>query len=360
MKYELKKIALLGGVMLLAGFGGLAMAVGWAGAGQWLLQASLLWVLVCHCVWQRFPLNKADLHAPLYRHLGWGNRLTVLRGFLIALTGGFIGLPTDTHGLMWLPAAFYTSAAILDRFDGWAARRSQHVSLLGNELDIRFDALGLVIAPLLAISLGVLHGSYLLLSVAFYLYQWQLQSRIKLGLPVHALPPNLLRRTLAGFQMGLVAVTLWQVLHPALTQTAGLAFMLPVLFGFIVDWWIVTGRLTAEVLVGLERFSVAWWQPGLRLVLVLVLVLVLLPYPHFAPDINIVLWVLAGLILVGYGGRVAAGLLIVLLGWQYPIAANPVLVAVLIVTASWILLLGTGRYSLWHSGDEWLTRYEGS
>lgn len=359
MKNELQKITLLGGVMLLTGFGSLAFATGWASAGQWLLQASLLWGLVCHCVWQRLPLNKADLHAPLYRHLGWGNRLTVLRGFLIALTGGFIGLPNDTHGLMWLPAAFYTAAAILDRFDGWAARRSLQVSLLGNELDIRFDALGLVIAPLLAISLGVLHISYLLLSIAFYLYQWGLQYRIKLGLPVHTLPPNPLRRTLAGFQMALVAVTLWQELHPALTQMTGIAFMLPVLFGFIVDWWIVTGRLSAQVLVSLERFSLVWLQPGLRLVLVLGLV-VLLPYPYFTPAIHIVLWVLAGLILVGCGGRVAAGLLIVLLGLQYPITANSLLVAVLIVTACWILLLGTGRYSLWHSGDEWLTRYEGS
>ena len=366
MKQELQVIAILGGSILLIGFCLLGFIENWANAGAWLVMAGLLWGFVCRCVFQRLELNRASAEALLYTTLGWGNRLTILRGGLISLTGGFLFLDQDKALNVLLPASLYTLAAILDRLDGFVARRSRQVSLLGNELDITFDALGLVIAPLLAISLGKIHGSYLVLSMAYYIYQWGLQRRRSLDLPIYALPPNTLRRTLAGFQMGFIAVALWPVLNPALTTIASVAFMLPVLFGFVMDWWAVSGRLQPQVLNTLDIFSGKFFQPGLRLLLILLLFWVVQDDGLFAlAGINDYMQVFGlllsvGLIVLGLVGRLGALLLIMLLGWQHPGVAIDFMGTMLIFTISWILLLGTGRFSLWQWDDEWVKRYDGA
>jgi phosphatidylglycerophosphate synthase len=360
MKYELQVTAALGSSILLLGFCLLGVTEKWVDAGQWLLQAGLLWGFVCQHIWRRLDLNRANAKAPLYNKLGWGNRLTILRGGLIALTGGFLFLNQDNTFNILLPATFYTSAAILDRLDGFVARRSKQVSLLGNDLDISFDALGLVIAPLLAINLGKIHWSYLVLSAAYYIYQWGLQRRHRLGLVVHVLPPNPLRRTLAGFQMGFVSIALWPLLNPTLTTIASLAFMLPVLFGFVADWWVVSGRLQPQALSVLEIFSERFFQPGLRILLVMLVFLVAKDSELFPQAAVFGLCFSASLVLLGFAGRLGALMLILLLGLHYPDGGIDFTGTLLIFTTSWILLLGTGCFSFWQWDDEWVTRYDGA
>jgi CDP-diacylglycerol---glycerol-3-phosphate 3-phosphatidyltransferase len=359
MKHELQTIAALGGGVLLIGFGLFGFTEGWIIAGQWLLQAGLLWAYVCLCVRRRLALNRASEETPLYGDLGWGNRLTILRGGLIALTGGFLFMDQATAGNAWAPAILYTLAAILDRLDGFVARRSRQVSLLGNELDITFDALGLVIAPLLAIGLGKLHGSYLLLSVAYYVYQWGLQRRRSLGLPVYPLPPNPLRRTLAGFQMGFIAVVFWPLLDSGISTVAGVAFMLPVLFGFVMDWRVVCGGLSSKTYNRLEAWSVRHFQPGLRVLLAQMLFLAM---QNIDLSITVGWWLAlcACLIFFGFAGRLGALIMIMLLGRHYPEGGIDLIGQLLIFTACWVLLLGTGRYSLWQWGDDWIKRYDGA
>jgi len=362
MKHELQAITILGCSLLLTGFCLLGLVENWFVAGQWLLQAALLWGLVVQYIWRRLALNRANAETPLYSNLGWGNRLTILRGLLIALTGGFLFQQQTNAVNVLLPAILYTLAAILDRLDGYVARRSQQVSLLGNELDITFDALGLVVAPLLAIGLGKLHWSYLMLSVAYYIYQWGLLRRQRRGLPVYALPPNPLRRTLAGFQMAFIAAVLWPLFSSSLTVIAGIAFMLPVLFGFVVDWLIVSGRFPAQVLTTLDLLSWKFFQPVLRVLLVLVSFLAIRNSGQlWLADMSEWVFIFsAGLILFGFAGRLGAFVLIMMLGWQYPDTGGHFFDYVLIFTASWILMLGTGRYSLWQWGDEWVARYDGA
>ena len=49
-----------------------------------------------------------------------------------------------------------------------------------------------------------------------------------------------------------------------------------------------------------------------------------------------------------------------LLGWYY--ISNPLLPVdyVLFCSVVWVLLLGTGRFSLWQEDDHWLNRYDGA
>ena len=198
MKQELQKITILGSVILLSIFIELTRKQNVLIALQWFLQAGLIWGFVCQFTWWQLSLNRANEHAPLYHTLGLGNRLTILRGGLIAVTGGFLFLPHE----VWFAALPYSLSVILDRVDGFVARRYKQTSLLGTQLDITFDALGLMIAPLMAISSGQIHWSYFLLSIAYYIYQAGLHYRKKQALPIYSSPENSLRRTLAGFQMG--------------------------------------------------------------------------------------------------------------------------------------------------------------
>lgn len=349
LQRELKQIAGLGSFLVLCGF---SLLQSGDSANQWLLQTTLLWSLVIVIAWRKLPLNRANNHADLYPSLGWGNRLTLLRGGLIAGCGGFLFTDTNLTNNIWLPALFYSIAAVLDRIDGYIARRTQQVSLMGNELDISFDALGLVIAPVLAWSLGKIHGSYFLLSMAYYLYRWALQQRANCGLPIYPVPANPLRRSLAGFQMGFIAMSLWPVLNLSFTIIASIAFMLPVLFGFVVDWGVLCGRLKPQLLGQLANASTDFFQPSLRLVLLLLTIKQL--------DMQLSLLLSLLMIVFGFAGRLGAALLLFIMSWQTNLSSYTVIDYGLTFSACWLLLLGTGRYSIWQWGDDWVNRYDGA
>ena len=250
MKEDMKLPGLLGlgglGIIFLM----LGYYAGWRTGLQWLLQAGLLWAWVWYSTWKRMDLNRVAPAAPLLKGLGWANGITLLRGYLIALTGGFLfqpDTPADTQRLMiWAPGLLYGAAAILDRIDGFVARRTQQTTLLGAELDTVFDALGLLIAPLLAVAMGKVHWSYLLLSIAFYIFQWGIYWRSKRGLIIYPLMPSQLRRALAGFQMGFIALALLPCFDATQTLICSFAFLVPILLGFGVDWLVVSGRINSE------------------------------------------------------------------------------------------------------------------
>ncbi|MEN9897036.1 MAG: hypothetical protein RLZZ66_685 [Pseudomonadota bacterium] len=353
MKQELQKIAILGSVILLSIFIELTRKQNVLIALQWFLQAGLIWGFVCQFTWWQLSLNRANEHAPLYHALGLGNRLTILRGGLIAVTGGFLFLPHE----VWFAALPYSLSVILDRVDGFVARRYKQTSLLGTQLDITFDALGLMIAPLMAISSGQIHWSYFLLSIAYYIYQAGLHYRKKQALPIYSSPENSLRRTLAGFQMGLITLVLWSIFTPSFTIIASIAFMLPVLFGFGVDWFINTGKVNAQIIMTLAHISDQIFQPILRVIVVLSLFLFLKTNltPHF---IWLGLMLSMMTILLGVAGRVGALFILITLG-LIDIQINA-LTSTIIISASWILMLGTGQLSLWKFGDEWVKRYDGA
>ena len=211
---------------------------------RWLPVALVCWAIV---VWQcarRLDRNCSADGEVRYATFGLGTQVTLLRGLCIAATAGFLPTVriTVTPLLYYVPAALYTVAAFGDALDGYLARRQQHTTLLGQEMDTALDALGLVVAPLLAVLYGKLYTSYLLVSVAYYIFMGGLHWRRRHGLPVYPLPPSRTRRLLAGFQMGLVATVLWPPLIAEVTRVVGFLYMLPLLTGFVRDWLYVSGR----------------------------------------------------------------------------------------------------------------------
>lgn len=366
---ELHNTGLAGAGLLLALAGGIGLLESWPFAALWLVQSTALWALAWQQTWVRRDLNRATALSPLYPALGLANQLTILRGMLIAATGGFLLQTPDNSLLLWIAAALYSVAAILDRVDGFVARRTGQTTLLGSDLDTVFDALGLVIAPLLAVILGKVHISYLLVSVAYYLFSWARERRLRLGLPVYPLLPNTLRRTLAGFQMGYVAVVLWPPFQAPLTVLAGIAFMVPLLTGFVVDWLVVSGRIdsqsprTAQRFAALADISASIVQPLLRVLLLSALgwlcmqatasaTLPLSVYGGFAVG--------AVLILLGFGARIGALIVLLVLAWSVPFALSSPLLHLLLLSTTGVLLLGSGQYSLWQGDDHWIARHDGA
>lgn len=364
---EFGRIVGLGVVALVVMAGLLGIVWEWSRAGQWVLQTGLLCGFVGYQAGRRLHLNRADSDAPVYEELGWGNRLTLLRSWLIAAVGGFLFQPwPDGPMLTWLPGTLYFFAAVLDRVDGYVARRTGHGSLLGQELDMVSDALGLAVASMLAVGYGQLHPSYLLFGAAYYLFHGGLMWRERRGLPIYPLPPALHRRAWAGFQMGFLVVTLWPLFGPPVTSLAGFAFMLPALIGFLIDWLIVSGRIDRES-QSVDRFfqqlttlGQILVQPALRVAIVVMLAATL-GRSGWPSDLWSGGFVITGVfILLGIAGRAACLLLIALLGWRYSGHSLIEIDVALFCSAVWLMLLGTGRFSLWQGDDYWINQYDGA
>ena len=361
MKQELSVITICGLIMLtiaasLISSTGLAASV-----LPWLLASTLCWALVVQQTWVRLHRNRLDESSALYTDIGTANRMTIARGWLIAATAGFLFLPAPAPLLIWIAAALYSIAAILDRLDGWVARKTRRISLLGTELDTVFDALGLLVAPLLALQLGKIHPSYLLVSIAYYWFVAGIYVRERRGAPVYPLNPSQLRRALAGFQMGYVAVVLWPPFDARITVPAGFVFMAPLLIGFFIDWLQVSGRLqmrrreTRNFFDGLHSTTDMVLLPGLRLIATALLLAEVLPAEGMLQG---VIWVVAALIICGIGTRAAALTIMIVAAWTAPSLSGAV--QVLMFSSIMLLLLGSGGFSLWNGDDEWVNRQDGA
>ena len=241
-------IAWLGGGVLLAGALALWSIEGLVTGVFGLVGGMAGWAFVLWQCHRRLHLNVSTIDDRSFNTLGTANRITLLRGLLIGATAGFLAmLPLQPYaGLFYVPAALYTLAAALDGLDGYVARRQQQTTRLGTELDTVMDAFGLLVAPLFAVFTGKLPAVYLLVSLAYYLFQWGIRWRQQRGRPVYALPASQVRRYLAGAQMVLVAFALWPPLPGSLTHWFSIALMIPLLLGFCRDWLHVSGWLGAR------------------------------------------------------------------------------------------------------------------
>jgi CDP-diacylglycerol--glycerol-3-phosphate 3-phosphatidyltransferase len=173
--------------------------------------------------------------------LGVANAVTLLRGGLYAVVGGFLVAPTGR--LSWVPAACYGAGVVLDRLDGYLARTVDQQTELGRRLDMSFDTFGFVVAPALAVAWGRLPVWYLSLSAARYCFRGALVWRRYRGLPVYDRPDSDLGKRLAGGQMLFLTVALLPAVPAgAVTLVAPLA-LAPSLGVFIRDYLYAAGHL---------------------------------------------------------------------------------------------------------------------
>jgi CDP-diacylglycerol--glycerol-3-phosphate 3-phosphatidyltransferase len=175
-----------------------------------------------------------------YGSLGAANALTLVRGGAFAAVAGFAVVDPTTE-LAWIVAALYGGGCALDWIDGFAARRAGRTTVLGARLDMAFDTLGFLVAPVVGVLWGRLPVWYLSLSLARYLFRAGRGLRRRRGRPVYDLPPSRVRRPLAGVQMVFITVALAPVLPAGTVRTLAAVVLVPSLAVFARDYLIVAG-----------------------------------------------------------------------------------------------------------------------
>jgi CDP-diacylglycerol--glycerol-3-phosphate 3-phosphatidyltransferase len=284
--------------------------------------------------------------------------------------------------LAWVIVLLYTITDVADFFDGYVARRADHVTELGGVLDMEFDGLGTLVVILLAVSFGQLPPWYLLLGLARYLFLVGLWLRRQLGRPIADLPPSAHRRVFAGFQMGFLSVVLWPILPRPMATLAGALFAAATGLGFLRDWLAASGALDPaasgyrRVQGRLYRLFAVWLPPLWRLLLVMALanmVRGVWPLPPASWRALLAGWglpaagvwaglaaalALAGGALVGLGvlPRLLSIALAVPIGFDIAARGLRWDNGLALVATVFIQLLGPGRFALWPAEERFMFR----
>jgi CDP-diacylglycerol--glycerol-3-phosphate 3-phosphatidyltransferase len=227
--------AVVAGATLLDAEATRSAAVLWAGATGLVLAGELAYLLA------NLETNRVD-GGPLRGSLGLANGVTLFRGGLYAVTAGF-AVVAPVAAVAWLPALCYGTGAALDWIDGALARAVGRTSRLGAKLDLAFDTLGFVVAPLVAAAWGRLPVWYLALSAARFVFKAGVAWRRRRGLAVGDLPASRVRRPLAGFQMAFLTLALAPVLPSDVLFAVAPLALAPSLVIFARDYLAVSGRL---------------------------------------------------------------------------------------------------------------------
>lgn len=332
---------------------------------QWLLQASLVAIVELSLLWSALERNRRDLDSPLLSNIGAGNAVTLGRGLLISLMAGFLFMPWPSGWVAWIPGLLYTLSVVADYLDGYLARITNHTTELGSYLDMEYDVLGMIIAPVLAVWYGQLPLWYLVVSVARYAYigvEWWQQ---KQGKQLHEINDSLYRRLIAGCQMVFVFIVLIPVYNPPETHIAAAAIMLPLLLSFTRDLLVMTGtiRLDGNFYQGIDRFTQYWLLGVLPTVLRLVGVALLTTLIVVA-DIPLLFTITCALLAVLLGAGILtrlAGIGVALvMGFVIPLVGVDVMTGGLLFICLILLVTGGGRLSLWQPEDAFFLQRGGA
>jgi len=353
-------------------------------AWRWIIVAAGVLVYELGLLWRGLRDNRRRGETLLLPTLGAGNLLTLLRGLALGLLAGFLLSPWPSGWLAWLPALLYTLAILADYLDGYLARITRHATLLGAQLDIEFDALGMLVAAALAVHYDQLPWWYLILGLSRYLFLLGMGWRRRQGRPVYDLTPSVHRRIVAGFQMGFMSVMLWPVVAPPGTTLAGVVFALPFTASFLRDWLVVSGRLDPvspvylEVRQKLVVVLTRWLPVFLRIgVAAIALGLVLpalqsaanrvalfgwpgIPFPMVtATAISLMALVAVVMLTLGAAGRLGALGLITAASANIHTSGLDMGNGFLLVGSIALMLLGSGILSTWRPEDAILSRRAG-
>lgn len=347
------------------------LAFGWAAlqlfwnadyALRWFLQASLVVVYMLIVLGRHLDQNRLDFNSSLLPTLGWGNRMTLLRGLFIASLAGFILLPWPNGWLAWLPGILYCLVAIADILDGYLARRTHQVTMLGATLDMSLDSLGVLFAAILLVQYGQVPPFYIFVGLARYLFLSGAWVAKRLGRPLSELPLRRHRLIFASLQFAFIGIVLFPVFFPPLTWWAAIFFSLPFLINFFIDFLFVITIIKPSPV---SRVKIPVWlgpsfQVFLRLLLPIIGLILLwqIISQSTQPDIGVqvlqtIFLIANGLILVGFAGRISSGVALILVGLSQQI--TPVTVIQIILVAGYIALiyLGTGPRSIWSPEEIW-------
>lgn len=376
-------------LFILGGFSCLYFAWQPYSAFQWLLTAAGINAYVLWLLWTALGKNHSLHNADLQPDLGMANWLTIARAFLIGALGGFLfqrppGSGVGAEWLIWLPGAIYIVAILMDYLDGYVARVMGSETRLGQWLDTKIDALGLLVAPALAIGYDRLPMYYISVSLAYYLFQFGIWHRNQNNRPVVEIKAHPAKRMIAGFQMGLVAMALLPVFSRPVTTIAATIFMIPLLAGFLRDALVAGGYAGGNELQQtrwdrhVDFLSTKWLPVLLRLIISLTAIYFLyevivtpatgdhsaaIAVLNAAMPFNLpalpLLAVAAFMIAAGFMARIVALLISVLVAGTLTTWGSPLSLFVLLSCTLALMLTGSGMASTWQPEDRLLLERQG-
>jgi CDP-diacylglycerol---glycerol-3-phosphate 3-phosphatidyltransferase len=343
-----------------------ALAWGALAMGVWLYQAVF--------IRRRLGMNHRPGETTLLTEFGPGAEATIVRGWLLACLAGFLLFRRPSGLLVWAPAAIYMLADVADYLDGYLARISDHVTLLGETLDIEYDAMGLLVAALVAVHYSALPAWFFPVGLARYAFIFGLWSRRRAGKPIYPLPPSDSRRPLAGLQMGALGVILVPVIRPPVTTLGGVLLAVPLLIGFARDWLVVSGAVDPDsdgyqrLRGGLKRLFLRWMPLPLRAAAIVAAVRLgglgaVSGGTRLADGFWAALW-LAGLVAsaavaLGFAPRISALILLATLLMRAAGGATSPELLVALTAAVSLLMVGGGALSIWQPELRWFRHRAG-
>ena len=226
-------------------------------ANRWLGIAGITLFIQLLIIYNHLPRNHRQRETEILPTFGLGNGLSLIRGLMLGLLTGFLFLPRPDVWYGWLPTIFYTIGSILDVFDGYAARITNHATQLGEQLDIEYDGWGVFLVTVLAWQYGQIPWWFVLLGLARHLFilgQW---IRTRQGKVNVDLTPSVYRRIAAGLFISYLTVTLWPIVKPPDTIVAGLAYALPFGAIFLRDWLVVSKQINPQA----QYYRCYWTNP---------------------------------------------------------------------------------------------------
>lgn len=346
--------------------GGLVLYAGWMLAiqmpGAWLRMglAILTAGLGLGYLWWNLRHNHAPDRTVLFNGLGWGNGITLLRLFLIVLLAGAI-VPLDLSGWMrWAVTLLWVTSSLLDLVDGWLARRTGRVTVLGEKLDMETDGVSVVVAALVGMGQGTLPVWFLAIALLRPLFVGALAWRTRQGHASGTWPESQRRRLVAALQWVFLGGALWPDLSEPLLATAIWLVSLALVGSFGRDWLWTTGVLDPQVprlwrWYERSRKALTEWVPvSLRPLTALGVLTALADRGDAMPDtLSLVLALICALtvppILAGIRPRVVAMLLLVctgLLSTRIPYVPS---MSLMVLGSMYLFVAGGGRFA-WSLG----------
>ncbi len=209
---------------------------------QWLFGALGVWSYCFWCLWRGLAVNYRKEDVIILDSIGWPTVITLGRGALLAVIAGFIFLPIPPRPWVYFPAVAYSMASMLDYLDGKLARNLHRSTLLGEQMDMALDSVGILVAIVVAVNFGKLPLWYLAVGILRYLFVGAIQWRRRLGKPIRDLDESKLRRMLAGLQMGFLSVVLWPEVPSSFSILISPCFFGITLSMFFRDWMFVSQK----------------------------------------------------------------------------------------------------------------------
>lgn len=164
--------------------------------------------------------------------LGAANRVTLLRGVLIALIAGTLVVPQTLAQNADLVVVVALVALLLDGLDGWVARRSGTASAFGARFDMELDAFFILVLCLCLMTIGKVGAWIVAIGAMRYVFVFAMRIWPWLDQP---LPDSLRRKLVCVWQVASLMVCLSSWVEAKLASVLlGVALLL-LIMSFCID-----------------------------------------------------------------------------------------------------------------------------